>query len=188
MKKLKSQLTYHNYLKTKSFFGSIYRNHFIYPRLIKFISGNLLDFGCGLGDMLKIYKNSIGVDVNKYNIDYCLKRDLNAYLLDDFLLTNKKFDSIVLDNVIEHITMPSKIIKNIKKFSKKNTILIIGVPGIKAYESDDDHKVFYDEKNLVPLLKNNNFMLIHSFSTPWKSELLNKYSKRYCNYFVFKYL
>ena len=188
MKKIESQLNYHNYLKTKSLLGSIYRNYYIYPKIIKFISGTLLDFGCGLGDMLKMYKNSIGVDINSYNIVYCRNRGLNAYFLDELLMKNKQFDSIVLDNVIEHITMPSKIIKNIKKFSKRNTILIIGVPGIKAYECDDDHKVFYDEKNLVPLLEKNNFRLIHSFSTPWKSEILNKYSKRYCNYFVFKYL
>ena len=42
--------------------------------LIKHIQGDLLDVGCGLGDFLEnASKNSLGIDINPYNVEHCIK-------------------------------------------------------------------------------------------------------------------
>jgi SAM-dependent methyltransferase len=178
---------YHQYLKTKSIVGSFYRNYFIYRKLKRYIHGHLLDYGCGLGDMLSSYRKSIGIDINPLNINFCNQKGFKAYLIDDFQFDKYKFDTIILDNVIEHIEDPEQTVKNIYKVSAKNTILIVGVPGIKGYKFDDDHKVFYNDANLIPLFEKINYMFINSFSTPWNSKFLDLYSKRYCKYYIFKF-
>ena len=82
-KQLNHYHQYHSYLKTISLLGKVYRNFFIFQKIKKNIDGLLLDNGCGLGDMLNIYKNSIGVDINPYNIEYCRSEGYNVYLLDE---------------------------------------------------------------------------------------------------------
>ena len=71
-------LEYHKFLRSRTLKAKIYRNYFLYPRLSKFLSGKTLDVGCGTGDFLSFYPNSVGVDVSKDNILYCKKRNLNA--------------------------------------------------------------------------------------------------------------
>ena len=44
----------------------------------KFINGKTLDVGCGIGDFLKYSNNSVGVDINIYNIPW--KKNDHRYL------------------------------------------------------------------------------------------------------------
>lgn len=185
---MNSHEEYHKYLTRKSFIGTIYRNFYIYPKINKFIHGRLLDYGCGVGDMLKFYSNSIGTDINPLNIKYCLNRNLRALSLEDLRKSKLKFETIILDNVLEHVVDYHELLENIKLFAKKGTTLIIGVPGIKGFYADDDHKIYYDENNIINLMKPFKFKYIYSFSTPWKSSFLNKYFKRYCNFYIFQSL
>jgi hypothetical protein len=61
--------------------------------------------------------------------------------------------------------------------------LLIGVPGQKGFSSDDDHKIFYDEKKLQALAKKNHFNVNHFFYTPIiKSTFLSKQLRQYCIY------
>ena len=99
---------------------------------------------------------------------------------------NEEFDSIVLDNVLEHIENPSPILSEIFRVLNKNGLLLIGVPGKHGYTKDDDHKCFYDEINLNELLKKENFILKEFFYTPFKSKFLNNNLSAYCLYGLFK--
>ena len=110
----------------------------------------MLDVGCGIGDMLSYRQNTVGLDVNPLNVDFCQKRQLEAHMMkpDIIPFRDETFDSVLLDNVLEHIEKPSLLFKEIRRVLKPDGILLIGVPGIKGYQSDDDHKVFYDEKKL----------------------------------------
>ena len=124
---------YFVYLKDRSRLGLIYRKYWLYPKLSKHITGKLLDIGCGIGDMLAFRPNSIGIDVNHYNIDYCLSRGLEAYFTPDEVLnfSNEEFDSVLLDNVLEHIERPKELLMEIKRVLKSGGVLLIGVPGAR---------------------------------------------------------
>jgi ubiquinone/menaquinone biosynthesis C-methylase UbiE len=145
----------------------------------------VLDIGCGIGDMLSYRRNTVGLDVNPLNVNFCKKRKLNAYLMKPNIIpfNDNTFDSLLLDNVLEHIEKHSLLFKEMRRVLKPNGFLLIGVPGMKGFESDDDHKVFYDEKKLYALAKKNRFHVNHFFYTPIiKSTFLSKHLRQYCIY------
>ena len=176
---------YFEYLMRRSFLGDLYRRYVLYPRLNFHLKGRVLDVGCGIGDMLSYRQNTVGLDVNPLNVDFCQKRQLEAHMMkpDIIPFRDETFDSVLLDNVLEHIEKPSLLFKEIRRVLKPDGILLIGVPGIKGYQSDDDHKVFYDEKKLHALAKKNRFNVNHFFYTPLiKSKFLSKQLRQYCIY------
>ena len=180
-----SNQIYFEYLMKRSFLGDLYRRYVLYPRLNLHLKGRVLDVGCGIGDMLSYRKNTVGLDVNSLNVDFCQKRQLEAHMMkpDVISFKDKTFDSVLLDNVLEHIEKPSLLFKEIRRVLKPDGILLIGVPGIKGYESDDDHKVFYDEKKLHALAQKNNFNVNQFFYTPLvKSKFLSQHVRQYCIY------
>ena len=97
---------------------------------------NILDLGCGGGltcePLTRLGANLIGLDFVKNNIDIAIKHaassDLNIqYLYQDIenLNLNKKFDAIIIFEVLEHLDDWKKIIKNINKYLKPRGKLII---------------------------------------------------------------
>ena len=178
---------YFDYLKRRSFFGGLYRSIFLYPIISKRLEGRLLDVGCGIGDMISYRTNSIGVDINQYNVNYCISRGCEAHLMKHDALPFKKstFESVLLDNVLEHIHNPFDLLADIKRVLKPNGLLVVGVPGLKGFESDSDHKVYYDQENLKSLANLSGFEIKEFFYTPlFKSFFLSKYLKQYCIYSV----
>ena len=176
---------YFEYLKKRSFLGGIYRRYVLYPRLNCHLKGKVLDIGCGIGDMLSYRKNTVGLDVNPLNVAFCKNRKLNAFIMKPNIIpfNDKTFDSVLLDNVLEHIESPSLLFKEIRRVLKPDGLLLIGVPGEKGYRSDDDHKIFYDKKKLQILAKKNQFNVTQFFYTPlMKSKFLSQHVRQYCIY------
>lgn len=181
-------LTYFNYLRQRSGLGLIYRRLWLYPLLCRYLAGLALDVGCGIGDMLQFRKNSIGVDINPYNIDWCRKKGLKAYLMENNQLPfeDGAFRSALVDNVLEHIIEPKDLLNEIHRVLTKKGRLIVGVPGRQGYAKDTDHKVFYDESLLMEKLSSARFSLIKMLYTPFRSSLMEKRMPQYCLYGVFE--
>jgi ubiquinone/menaquinone biosynthesis C-methylase UbiE len=180
-----SELEYFSYLKSKSFLGYLYQKKYLFPKLLKLLDGRMLDIGCGLGDMLFYRSNSVGVDVNCFNVEYCISRGLFVKnMLPDILpFDDNHFDSVLMDNVLEHIENPKNILKEIKRVLKSNGVLLIGVPGLRGQSLDSDHKVYYDLKTLTKTAEINGFEINKVTYTPlFKSNLLSKYLDLYCIY------
>ena len=101
-----------------------------------FYNLDILDLGCGGGlvcePLARLGANITGIDFVKQNIDIAKKhaRDLNLnikYLhqnLDTLKLT-KKYDGILILEVLEHLDDWKKLIANIKNFLKPRGIIII---------------------------------------------------------------
>jgi SAM-dependent methyltransferase len=176
---------YFLYLRNRSLLGRLYRKYYLYPRLVKFLKGSLLDVGCGIGDMLDFRPNSVGIDINPHNVAFCKRLGFESLVMHNNKLPfkNLSFDSVLLDNVLEHIESPSLLFEEIRRILKPDGVLLVGVPGIKGFQSDDDHKVFYDEKKLRALAQKNHFNINHFFYTPIiKSTFLSKHLRQYCIY------
>ncbi len=179
---------YFTYLKQRSWLAYLYRNHILYPRLIKRLPGRMLDIGCGIGDMLAFHPNSFGVDINLRNVAYCQQRGLNACLVDSdsFPFADQTFDSALMDNVIEHIENPVPILLDIKRVIRPEGILLVGIPGMCGYYSDPDHKVFYNEETMVRFLNQFDFKLKEIFFSPCvRSSYLDRFLRHYCIYGCF---
>ena len=70
--------------------------------------------GCGIGDLVRYRPNTVGVDINPYTVKSCKSNGLDVKLMevDSLPFDDKLFESVILDNVLEHIEKPFKIIKS----------------------------------------------------------------------------
>lgn len=177
---------YHQLLLKKKWLGDIYRKFWLYPHINKYLKGNAIDIGCGNGNFLAYRPNTIGVDVNKFNVDYCMRQGFKAILVgDDLPFEANSFDSANMDNVLEHIEDPSKILEETKRVLRTGGTLAVGVPARRGFEWDQDHKVFYSEEKLKKTIECFGFKQIHTFHMPLKSTFLENRMKFYIYYSVF---
>jgi SAM-dependent methyltransferase len=97
-----------------------------------------------------------------------------------FPVESEAFDVCILDNVLEHIERPVKVIDECSRITGKNGGLVICVPGIRGFQWDSDHKCFYDEDRLKRL--DSRWVLTGSFSLPFfiQSQAMSKRIKQYC--------
>ncbi len=179
---------YLNYLKTRSWISFVYRKYFLYPTLCKILIGKTLDIGCGIGDFLRCHQNCEGVDVNESLVRYCQSINLSAHHMSKDLLPyeNKAFQNIILDNVLEHLEEPHPLLSEIFRVLNEKGFLVIGVPGVKGYTKDSDHKIFYDEFLLRSTLEKHHFKMINIFSMPFNLKILSPLISSYCLYAVFE--
>lgn len=176
---------YFNYLQKRSCFGRFYRSFLLYPRVVRLLKGAGLDVGCGIGDMLEHRPNTVGIDINPYNVAFCKKRGLVATVMQEDVLPYDKetFDSVLLDNVLEHITDPTSLIAEIKRVLRPDGMLVIGVPGLKGQAADFDHKVYYSEIALEALAEKSGFKVKKYIYAPlFRSAFLSRTLTQYCIY------
>jgi SAM-dependent methyltransferase len=186
---------YFLYLKKRSVVGLLYRYIFIYPKFIKFLKIRNIDYGCGIGDFITFCKffniNIKGYDPNPYVQNFIIEK-----LGDDVLVSKKNlslkrsvssYDTVILDNVLEHAKSPKQLIKDTYNLLKKNGYLIVGFPiGVAGYNADPDHKFYLEEKKLIDFICSFGFVINNVFYTPFHSKYLEKNLSAYCAYMVFK--
>lgn len=188
MNKIISQNKYYNHLRSRSTLGKLYRRWWLYPLLNSQIEGLALDVGCGIGDMLAYRENTIGVDISSHTVDYCKSIGLKAQIMKPDVLPfpDNSFQSVLLDNVLEHIENPNNLIIEIKRVLNDNGILLIGVPGILGWNNDPDHKVYYDLPLLKDVLLGFGFICKNVIYAPLcESSFLSKRMSAYCIYATF---
>lgn len=182
------QCAYFAYLKTRSWRAQLYRRMILYPLLNLHISGLALDVGCGLGDMLEFRPNTVGADVNPYAVNHCRSRGFDAHLIEDGRLpfADESFDTVLLDNVLEHVANPRPLLDEVHRVLKGRGGVVVGVPGERGYASDSDHKVFYDQPGLTATLAAAGFEVKRVLHVPCRSRMLSRMLRQYCVYGVFR--
>jgi ubiquinone/menaquinone biosynthesis C-methylase UbiE len=179
---------YYKYLTRRTIKAKIYRNYFLYPILSKHLNGKVLDVGCGIGDFISFRKNTIGVDVNELLVKFNMEKGRKVFLIEPagkLPFKNEHFDSILLDNVLEHIDDPKSLLNEIYRLLKPKGILLVGVPGEKGFKSDKDHKIYYDQTKLIDFFQKKDFISNKIFHIPFRSKFLNKKLRIYCTYCKF---
>lgn len=158
---------YFEYLTRRSRLGALYREYWLYPRLARRLSGKALDVGCGIGDMLMHRENTVGVDINPHTVAFCNSRGARAVLMqsDKLPFASGEFDSVLMDNVLEHIADPERLLSEVHRVLRPQGRLLVGVPGVRGWASDLDHKIYYDEDSLRECVSAAGFMMTECFTT-----------------------
>jgi len=180
--------SYFRYLRRRSNLARLYRNFWLYPKINRFLSGRVLDVGCGLGDFLAYrQKGTIGTDINPEAVSFCRSRGAEAHVMteDSIPFPSNTYDGVVLDNVLEHIFNPQTVLLEINRVLKPLGTLIVGVPGPKGFASDPDHKVYYNKDRLIDTVIPQGFDFKYSFTTPFNHSWLGGDSRYFCLYGVF---
>lgn len=147
--------------------------------LPKCVSKNsLLDVGCGNGRFIKNAKslgwNVIGIDVDRKALQLASEQDLEVYgaTIEQYSKsTNKRFDVITLNNVIEHLPNPNEAIKACYDLLKPGGVLWLDTPNINSsgfafYGMDwrgleiPRHLVLFTHASLSALLTHTGFICI----------------------------
>ena len=117
---------------------------------------NILDFGAGSGvniDMLRKYGLVDIHEQNKY-ARAAIKKEKKIKNLYSTLRIKKNFyDLILLADVIEHVEQPKKLLKNLKKFLKKDGYILITVPAYQFLFSKKDRVLGHYRRYNKELLK-----------------------------------
>lgn len=131
---------------------------FKYKWIKEYIKGDVLDVGCGCGygtDFLsKGVKSIIGIDLSEDAIKYCnkyhsSKAEFRVMSADSFSF-NRKFDTIISFDMLEHITaeQQEEFAKKTVEHLKENGTLIVFAPN-KLTQSEDYNE--FHLKELTPI-------------------------------------
>lgn len=136
-----------------------------------------VDIGCGNGSIISAMEKKFpasqwtGIDGYLDGLINARKRTKKAALewqditsLED--LKNKKYDVVLLLDVLEHLDYPERVIQQLDKVLAKDAIVIATVPADMKLWSDRDsflgHRKRYLKAELTALFKDNGFEVVNS--------------------------
>ena len=96
---------------------------------------SVFDIGCSNGEFLIHFgPNSLGITIVQDEVVYGRSKGLNIQRgnieYDDLSISENSFDVIFANNLLEHLYSPHNFLNKIKKYLKKDGLLILGVPCI----------------------------------------------------------
>jgi len=119
---------------------------------------NILDFGSGSGVNLNMLEKFGLVDIhekNKFARDTIKNNNKKIKNLYSTLKIRKNFyDLILIADVIEHVKKPKNLLRNLKKFLKKDGRILITVPAYQFLFSKKDKALGHYRRYNKKLLKN----------------------------------
>ena len=132
--------------------------------------GNILDIGCGDSYFdLELLKTDININ-ELYGIDIHLKKDTNKnnyYVINSYdKLKKKKFDTIIMFDVLEHVENDIEFLdKIVSKYLNNNGKVIMTVPAFQFLYSKHDeylkHYRRYNIKMIKELCKKTNYKIVN---------------------------
>jgi ubiquinone/menaquinone biosynthesis C-methylase UbiE len=161
---------YFQYLERRTKLQLWLRKPFMWT-LANVFKGQVLDVGSGVGEFLKTYRDSFGVDANQFCVESCRKQGLRCVnaSADDLPFPEQFFDGVLISHVIEHLESPDKAISEANRVLKTGGKLCIVVPMQAGFKKDPTHLQFYDGKRLSEALSRHGFAVqtVHQFPFPW---------------------
>lgn len=156
-------------------------------------NSSVMEIGCSTGyfsQHLKEDKNCevLGVDISSGSVEVAKSGGVNAFVINvenddiikflgDYTTKNKKFDYIIINDVLEHLREPQNLLMKLKPFLNENGSFIVSVPNVAYWKIrlgllfgnfdytntgilDNTHLKFFTQKTLKQLIKNCGFKII----------------------------
>lgn len=134
-------------------------------------NSSILDFGCGAGSFLKKLNNSGYTDLSGVEVSEIKTTSTYDCFVISKTIQKRKYDVILLMDVLEHIEDDSAILRKIKSHLKPGGILLLSVPAYQFLWSDHDilnmHYRRYNRNSLEKVIEEAKFKI--QFMTSWNS-------------------
>ena len=176
---------YFDYLKDRSPIRKKVRTIYLND-IKKYCIGKTIDFGCGIGELLKtLPEGSVGYEVNKIVVNYCKKNGLNVNLYvpetDNYnfsMIEPGRYETFTMNHVLEHLDRSFEIMNKIFESCDRLGIIriVFTVPGHKGYKTDITHQTFINMNylNKTGICKNKHYQLRISKYFPVNSEAFSR--------------
>lgn len=166
----------HDKQNVESMAQAAWYNQWILHKITKYLAGDILEVGFGPGNFilsLMRYGKIWAIDIDQEYLKMIkniarnkAKTGFGDIAKGEYFFRDKKFDSIVCFNVLEHIKNDNKAMKNLSQLLKPEGKLVLLVPGHQllfgSIDKNIGHFRRYDKKGLIKLMKSNNLKIIHS--------------------------
>lgn len=141
----------------------------------KYVSGNLLDLGCGKVPLYEAYAAFIDENFcvdweNSLHENEFL--DMNADLNKPIEIENNRFDTIILSDVLEHIENPKLLWSEMARIIKEEGILIMNVPFFYWLHEEPFDYYRYTKYSLKKMADESGFEIIELQSLGGAPEIL----------------
>ena len=149
--KFNEEIRKFKYLSKENAKISILKAQKRYKKLTKIINitqiKKVLEIGCGFGPMLNILKTKHNIKIQGVEPSLGMKENAKKYFninianksYSEDKFNKKKFDLIIIYQVIEHIINLNSFLKQLKKNSNKRTLILIEFPDI--YQALKNRKI-----------------------------------------------
>lgn len=155
---------------------ALWYNRWTLKKFEKFLRGDILEIGCGIGNFTKVlpsYGKVFAVDINRDYVSETKKLvgEKGVVGVGDiekgkYFFKNKSFDTVVCLNVLEHIKNDLGAVEKIYELLKKGGYLVLLVPSHSSLFGEIDRSIYhirrYEKKELIKILKNQEFSIIKS--------------------------
>lgn len=138
---------------------------------------SLLDLGCGIGFMTSFFSRKCkvyGVDISYNSLKLALDNDKRTSFINaDALLTpfkDNSFDYVISSEVIEHIEDGCSFVKELKRITKYNGIILLSTPSVDGilkvskrcheHGSEYHYKIGYSKNELLSIFQKNGLGLL----------------------------
>lgn len=125
-----------NFILRKYELLCLYQVKFLINHFIK--KGNVLDFGCGLGQFLTFLPNAFekyGIEINTRAVRFIEKNIPQIKIFNDLSSLKPKslkFNLITLWHVLEHLENPKKTLRQLISLMEKDAVLFISTPNSQS--------------------------------------------------------
>ena len=156
-----------------------YRINIVKHEIEKYNNCKLLDIGCGwearlLKSMEQYIDYGVGIDFKPPELKTDKLETIKLTLEKILPFENETFDIVTMLAVLEHLSYPEEILKEINRILKQDGRLILTVPSkiskpileFMSYKLNiidrkeiEDHKKYYNKDDLIKLSKNTNFIM-----------------------------
>lgn len=128
------------------------------------ISGRVLDVGCGQKPYQSLFRSTeyIGLDVEVSGHDHTNELIDIYYDGEIFPLENQNFDSVVCNQVLEHVASPATTLSEIYRVLKPQGYVLLTVPFLAEEHEQPFDFYRYSSFGMAHLLKTNNFEIVKS--------------------------
>ncbi|WGD35793.1 class I SAM-dependent methyltransferase [Olleya sp. YS] len=157
---------------------------------------NVLDFGCGTGDFLKIAQRNnwtvSGIEPNEEARKIANIKTNNSVFNSDYLnsFTKHSFDVITLWHVLEHIPNLEEQITQLKSLLKTKGALVIAVPNYKSYDANyykqfwaaydvPRHLWHFNQESISKLFSSFNMKIVNTKPMVFDSYYVSLLSEKY---------
>ena len=163
--------------------------YYLIKSILKYVDkknlNNILEVGCGRGNktvILSEYFYNSGIEVAKKNYSSHKNLEFINAELDNFIKnsTIKKFDMLVMFEVLEHIEDWQSFLKNVINISNKYILLSFPTGRMREFEKYIGHFRNFKKGEIENFLKDNNFKIIKTYYAgfPFYSPIGRDYGNR----------